>query len=67
MKPNAKVGKTIKVVREFGKYGYHKNKGRPWPRSPPGNHMSLSRRLSRQILKGSPIGSPIVAAKLDFS
>jgi hypothetical protein len=68
VKPKVKAsGETIKVAREFGQYGYHKNKGKIYPRTPPGNHMTLSRRLSRQILKGSPIGSPIVAAKLDFS
>jgi hypothetical protein len=57
---------TIGVGSQFGANAAHRNKGQPRPNSPDRN-MSLSRRLSRKILKGSPLKSPIVASKLDFS
>jgi len=62
--PTDKV--AIAVRSEFGAHAAHRNKGQPRPKSPDRN-MSLSRRLSRKILKGSPLKSPIVASKLDFS
>lgn len=44
---------------QFGAYGAHPNKGRIPPRSPKGANMSLSRRLSRKIIQGSPLRSPM--------
>ena len=45
----------------------HKNKGKVRTKSPKGGPMVLSRRLSRRILKGSPLRSPITACALDFT
>lgn len=57
---------AIAVGSQFGANAAHRNKGQQRPKSPVGN-MTLSRRLSQKILKGSPLKSPIVASKLDFS
>jgi hypothetical protein len=40
-------------------HGAHRNMGKVRPKSPPGANMSLSRRLSRKIILGSPLRSPM--------
>ncbi len=53
-------GATTEYGRsQFGAYGAHPNKGRIRPRSPKGANMCLSRRLSRKIIQGSPLRSPM--------
>jgi len=44
---------------QFGHHGAHRNIGKVRPKSPPGANMSLSRRLSRKIILGSPLRSPM--------
>lgn len=48
----------IRFNCRFGAVGLHRNHGKLLPKSPRGNQMTLSRRLSRRILKASP-GSPM--------
>mmetsp|Transcript_29256 Transcript_29256/g.60980 ORF Transcript_29256/g.60980 Transcript_29256/m.60980 type:complete len:180 (+) Transcript_29256:183-722(+) len=62
-------GNKKKAVAEgkFGAGAGHQNKGCVHSKSPAGRPMVLSRRLSRKITRGSPLGSPIVACQLDFS
>ena len=62
-KPQKKKPNNVK----FGVEGEHKYKGKRFKPSPKGAPMVLSRRLSRRIIKSSPLRSPIVAAKLVFS
>ena len=52
---------------KFGVDGCHKHKGRHFVKSPKGAPMVLSRRLSRRIMKASPLRSPIVACTLNFA
>ena len=64
----AKSKKATKKTVNFGAQGAaHKNKGVARRKSPKGKPMVLSRRLSRRIMKGTPMKSPIVACKLDFA
>ena len=51
---------------KFGVDGCHKHKGKHFVKSPKGAPMVLSRRLSRRIMKASPLRSPIVACTLNF-
>ena len=44
---------------QFGGYAVHRDMGKVRPKSPPGANMSLSRRLSRKIIQGSPLRSPM--------
>lgn len=62
---NQRGGKA--VAFKFGEVAGHRNRGRKRPNSPAGQPMVLSRRLSRKIMKASPLRSPIVAQELDFS
>ena len=52
---------------KFGVDGCHKHKGKHFVKSPKGAPMILSRRLSRRIMKASPLRSPIVACTLNFA
>ena len=52
---------------KFGVDGCHKHKGGHFVKSPKGAPMVLSRRLSRRIMKASPLRSPIVACTLNFA
>ena len=66
----AKAKHTINEIggQKFGRAAAaHKNKGKVRTKSPKGGPMVLSRRLSRRILKGSPLRSPITACALDFA
>lgn len=66
----AKAKHTINEIggQQFGRAAAaHKNKGKVRTKSPKGGPMVLSRRLSRRILKGSPLRSPITACALDFA
>ena len=65
-KPQPKKS-TLGAGANFGADGGHKNAGRKRNKSPKGRQMVLSRRLSRRILKGTPLRSPITAYKLDFA
>ena len=62
---NQRGGKAVGF--KFGEVAGHRNRGRKRPNSPAGKPMVLSRRLSRKIMKASPLRSPIVALELDFS
>lgn len=50
---------TVADGSQFGAHGAHRNKGKLQPKSPLGTNMSLSRRLSRKIIQGSPLRSPM--------
>jgi len=60
-KAMANVKNTIGDIAgfKFGAYAGHRNQGRIRSRSPAGKAMVLSRRLSRRIVKGSPLRSPM--------
>lgn len=47
--------KTVNGDFKFGVDGAHKNQGKKSKSSPMGGPMVLSRRLSRRIMKGSPL------------
>ena len=53
-----KADAPIRFNCRFGAVSFHRNHGKIHPKSPRGNQMTLSRRLSRRILKDSP-GSPM--------
>lgn len=52
---------------KFGAGAGHIRRGVIRSKSPEGKTMVLSRRLSRRIMKGSPLRSPICACQLNFS
>jgi len=56
---SARAAGVAANVGEFGHGGAHQNMGKVRPKSPPGANMSLSRRLSRKIILGSPLRSPM--------
>lgn len=53
-----KADAPIRFNCRFGAVSFHRNHGKIHPKSPRGNQMTLSRRLSRRILRDSP-GSPM--------
>ncbi len=55
------------AARGFGRGGKHKNSGKLRPRSPLSKPMKLSRRLSWNIQRGSPLRSPISALFLNWT
>lgn len=55
------------VARGFGRGGKHKFSGKLRPRSPSSKPMRLSRRLSWNIQRGSPLRSPISAVMLNWT
>mmetsp|Transcript_7721 Transcript_7721/g.14253 ORF Transcript_7721/g.14253 Transcript_7721/m.14253 type:complete len:162 (-) Transcript_7721:2517-3002(-) len=59
-------GNNKKAVAKFGAGVGHQNKGCIYSKSPAGRPMVLSRRLSRKITRGSPLGSPIVACQVRY-
>jgi hypothetical protein len=50
---------AVIINQQFGAHGAHQNRGKLRPKSPFGANMSLSRRLSRRIIQGSPLRSPM--------
>lgn len=55
------------VARGFGRGGKHKLSGKLRPRSPSSKPMRLSRRLSLNIQRGTPLRSPISAVTLNWT
>ena len=55
---SARAAGVAANVGQF-EHGAHRNMGKVRPKSPPGANMSLSRRLSRKIILGSPLRSPM--------
>ena len=68
-KSDYKIPKKKKAnnVKTFGAKAHHKHKGKLFVPTPIGKPMVLSRRLSRRIMKASPLRSPIVACTLNFN
>ena len=62
-----KKKKKANNVKTFGAKAQHKHKGKLFVPTPKGKPMVLSRRLSRRIMKASPLRSPIVACTLNFN
>ena len=59
--------KKANNVKTFGAKAQHKHKGKLFVPTPIGKPMVLSKRLSRRIMKASPLQSPIVACALNFN